>query len=103
MKELNEKHGQATQKPITADEVGEGRLLVQMIFKANGKLFVWNGIGDAKSFALNQPVRAKFVWTIVAAAVSIIASVYGLPAATVEPEPGQAAPDPEPSKLWTPN
>lgn len=89
---LSQSH-QETQKPISPGEVGEGKLLIQFIFNYRGNLCVWNGIGDAREFAIGVdeetkiPMRSKLIWAIVAACTSIISAAYNLSPAPIEQDP----------------
>jgi hypothetical protein len=84
--DLTQKH-KTTQRPINATDVPDGKLLVQFVFNHGGNLLVWNGIGDAREFALADATRRKFVWAVLAAVVSMICAVYDLRPAMIEQDP----------------
>jgi len=83
----------ATQKPITADEIGRLHGVFQIMWRdENGQLYVHQMKGpDVRALMLNDDegkhLRDSLFWHMKASFLSVGAAVFKLPPVEMEPEP----------------
>lgn len=66
------------QKPISADEIPDGRLCLQIMFRKGDELFCYNAMGPTAEFLRDGQMRATAVTTLLAASMAMAAAVHGI-------------------------
>lgn len=67
-----------TRKPVSPDEVPDGQICLQFMFRHEGKFYAYNAMGGTRAFVVDANLREKILWPVVAACVAQAAAIMDI-------------------------